>query len=80
MLHVPTMATNTANSIFWTAYALAVGLPFVYVPNELGVGLGVIQFALWIVFPNKNKKKWRRRRERERDPSENETFGDSPWR
>jgi len=52
-LHIPTMAMNTFNSVFWTAYALApqINDPFIYIPNGLGVILGVIQFFLWMVFP-----------------------------
>jgi len=54
-LHVPTMITNTCNSTFWTAYAIAVNDPFIYVPNGLGVVLGTIQFLLWMIFPKTNK-------------------------
>jgi len=52
-LHVPTMITNTSCAIFWTAYAVApqINDPFIYVPNGLGVLLGIIQFVLWTVFP-----------------------------
>lgn len=50
-LHFPTMTMNTLNAIFWTAYAIAVNDPFIYVPNGLGVILGTIQFFLWMVFP-----------------------------
>ena len=52
-LHVPTMITNTLCSIFWTAYAVApqINDPFIYVPNGLGVLLGLIQFILYIIFP-----------------------------
>jgi len=53
-LHVPTMITNTSCAIFWTAYAIAphINDPFIYVPNGLGVILGIIQFVLWTVFPS----------------------------
>ncbi|OEU07398.1 hypothetical protein FRACYDRAFT_197687 [Fragilariopsis cylindrus CCMP1102] len=52
-LHVPTMITNTLCSIFWTAYAVApqINDPFIYVPNGLGVLLGLIQFILYMIFP-----------------------------
>jgi hypothetical protein len=52
-LHVPTMITNTLCSIFWTAYAVApqINDPFIYVPNGLGVLLGLIQFILYLIFP-----------------------------
>jgi len=58
-LHVPTMITNTMCSIFWTAYAVApqINDPFIYVPNGLGVVLGVMQFILYIIFPNSNSNK-----------------------
>jgi len=71
MLHAPTMAMNTTNSIFWTAYAIAPQIrdPFVYVPNGLGVVLGAIQFALWIVFPRNTKQ-------RRQSDCENETSGE----
>merc|ERR1711935_303010 len=49
--HVPTMVTNTSNSVFWTSYAVAINDPIVYVPNGLGVLLGAIQFFLLMVFP-----------------------------
>ena len=51
-LHLPTMLTNTSNSFFWTSYALApqINDPFIYVPNGLGVVLGVTQLVLWIAF------------------------------
>ena len=50
-LHVPTMMTNTSNATFWTAYAIAINDPFIYVPNGLGVVLGVIQLVLNVIFP-----------------------------
>jgi solute carrier family 50 protein (sugar transporter) len=52
-IHIPTMAANTANGSFWTAYGIAVGDPFIYVPNAMGAGLGVIQIILIILFPRK---------------------------
>jgi len=53
-LHVPTMITNTSCALFWTAYAVAphINDPFIYVPNGLGVILGIIQFVLWTIFPS----------------------------
>ena len=57
-LHLPTMAMNTSNAVFWTAYALApqVNDYFISIPNGLGVVLGTIQFLLWIVFPRTTTK------------------------
>ena len=51
-VHVPTMLTNTCNSIFWTVYAVApqINDPFIYVPNGLGVVLGAIQGLVWFVY------------------------------
>jgi solute carrier family 50 protein (sugar transporter) len=50
-IHIMTMATNTANGAFWTAYGLAVLDPFIYVPNGLGAALGVVQIFLVLTFP-----------------------------
>jgi solute carrier family 50 protein (sugar transporter) len=50
-IHLLTMATNTANGVFWGAYGLAVLDPFVYVPNGLGTALGVVQIVLVLTLP-----------------------------
>lgn len=50
-IHLGTMLTNTANSAFWTAYGLAVLDPFILVPSVIGVGLGLAQFVLRVLFP-----------------------------
>lgn len=50
-IHIWTMITNTLNSCFWTAYGLAIGDPFIYVPNGIGAGLGFVQAALVLLFP-----------------------------
>jgi solute carrier family 50 protein (sugar transporter) len=50
-IHLLTMATNTANGVFWGAYGLAVLDPFIYVPNGLGAALGVVQIVLILTFP-----------------------------
>eukprot|EP00529_Nitzschia_sp_RCC80_P022093 CAMPEP_0113447486 /NCGR_PEP_ID=MMETSP0014_2-20120614/4260_1 /TAXON_ID=2857 /ORGANISM="Nitzschia sp." /LENGTH=496 /DNA_ID=CAMNT_0000338637 /DNA_START=748 /DNA_END=2238 /DNA_ORIENTATION=+ /assembly_acc=CAM_ASM_000159 len=50
-LHVPTMFTNTASSVFWGIYGLAVLDFFVAVPNLLGALLGVIQIFLYMTYP-----------------------------
>lgn len=50
-LHVPTMFTNTLSSLFWGIYGLAVLDFFVAVPNLLGAMLGVIQIALYMMYP-----------------------------
>ena len=50
-LHVPTMFTNTASSVFWGIYGLAVLDFFVAVPNLLGALLGVVQIFLYMTYP-----------------------------
>jgi solute carrier family 50 protein (sugar transporter) len=50
-IHIMTMATNTVNGAFWTAYGLAVLDPFIYAPNGLGAALGVVQIFLVVTFP-----------------------------
>jgi solute carrier family 50 protein (sugar transporter) len=52
-IHIRTMTTNTLNGAFWSAYGFAVNDPFVYVPNALGAGLGVIQMVLVLVVPRR---------------------------
>lgn len=50
-LHVPTMFTNTASSVFWGVYGLAVMDFFVMVPNLIGAVLGVAQIVLYLIYP-----------------------------
>lgn len=50
-IHIWTMATNTANGSFWTAFGIATSNPFIYVPNGIGAGLGLVQLVLILVFP-----------------------------
>mmetsp|Transcript_4093 Transcript_4093/g.7515 ORF Transcript_4093/g.7515 Transcript_4093/m.7515 type:complete len:620 (-) Transcript_4093:177-2036(-) len=50
-LHVPTMFTNTASSVFWGVYGAAVLDFFVMVPNLLGALLGFTQIVLYMIFP-----------------------------
>ena len=50
-IHLLTMATNTANAMFWGAYGLAVLDPFVYASNGIGAALGVMQIFLVLTFP-----------------------------
>lgn len=52
-IHIPTMAANTANGAFWTAYGIAVNDPFITVPNAMGAGLGVIQVIMIALFPRR---------------------------
>jgi solute carrier family 50 (sugar transporter) len=50
-LHVPTMFTNTASSVFWGVYGLAVFDYFVMVPNLVGAALGLSQIVLYLTYP-----------------------------
>lgn len=50
-IHIPTMLTNTANGVFWTAYGFAVLDYFIFVPNGLGALLGFVQILLYLLFP-----------------------------
>ena len=50
-LHVPTMFTNTASSVFWGVYGIAVMDYFVMVPNLIGAVLGIAQIVLYMLFP-----------------------------
>ena len=52
-IHMWTMITNTLNSCFWTAYGLAIGDAFIFVPNGIGAVLGFVQIALVVLFPRK---------------------------
>jgi len=52
-IHVWTMCINTINGTFWTAYGLAIWNPFLYVLNGAGVVLGLVQFALCVMFPRR---------------------------
>jgi solute carrier family 50 (sugar transporter) len=52
-IHVATMATNTLNAVFWTAYGIAVVDPFLFVPNGMGAFFGACQIVLMVLFPRK---------------------------
>mmetsp|Transcript_21049 Transcript_21049/g.31777 ORF Transcript_21049/g.31777 Transcript_21049/m.31777 type:complete len:317 (+) Transcript_21049:33-983(+) len=52
-IHTWTMITNTANGAFWTAYGIAVQNFVIAVPNGIGVVLGLVQVALFVLFPRK---------------------------
>jgi solute carrier family 50 protein (sugar transporter) len=47
--------TQVVNTSLWSAYGFAVGDSFVWGPNLVGLGLGLVQLALKLVFPSKNK-------------------------
>jgi solute carrier family 50 (sugar transporter) len=50
-IHIPTMITNTLNSVFWAAYGLAILDIFILIPNSIGVVLGSIQIVLVLLLP-----------------------------
>jgi solute carrier family 50 (sugar transporter) len=52
-IHAPTMAMNTLNAVFWTAYGIAVVDPFLFVPNGMGAFFGACQIVLMVLFPRK---------------------------
>jgi solute carrier family 50 protein (sugar transporter) len=51
----PLTLTQVVNTSLWSAYGLAIGDSFVWGPNLVGLGLGLVQLALKLVFPSKNK-------------------------
>jgi len=50
-------AAQCVNTGLWTAYGLAVNDYFVWGPNIIGLGLGLIQLALKILYPAKKRPK-----------------------
>ena len=52
-IHRPTTLMTCLNSFFWLAYGLAVTDPFIYVPNGVGLGFGLLQAALLCLFSSK---------------------------
>jgi solute carrier family 50 protein (sugar transporter) len=52
-IHRRTMVMNTLNGAFWTAYGIGIMDYFMFVPNGIGTLMGVVQFALCIIFPAK---------------------------
>jgi len=56
-IHRWTMLTNTLNGAFWGTYGLAIVNPILYVPNLIGVLLGVIQIILILTFPKIDEEK-----------------------
>lgn len=47
---------QVANTILWTAYGLAIKDRFVWAPNSVGLGLGLVQLALKLAFPAVKKQ------------------------
>jgi len=56
-IHVPTMCMNTVNSAFWFSYSVSpqINDPFIYIMTGAGLIFGIIQIALWMVFPRSRK-------------------------
>lgn len=50
-IHRPTMVADLSNATFWALYGLGILDPIIIVPNGIGVGFGVVQIALCLVFP-----------------------------
>eukprot|EP00531_Pseudo-nitzschia_arenysensis_P010603 CAMPEP_0116144074 /NCGR_PEP_ID=MMETSP0329-20121206/15793_1 /TAXON_ID=697910 /ORGANISM="Pseudo-nitzschia arenysensis, Strain B593" /LENGTH=417 /DNA_ID=CAMNT_0003639443 /DNA_START=293 /DNA_END=1546 /DNA_ORIENTATION=+ len=50
-------AAQCVNTGLWTAYGFAVNDYFVWGPNIIGLGLGLMQLALKILYPSKKRRK-----------------------
>lgn len=50
-IHVPSMAMTVINTSFWFSYGLARRDPVIYVPNTIGLILGLTQCALCLIYP-----------------------------
>ena len=44
---------NTANALFWTAYAISISDIYIALPNGIGVILGVLQALLVLIIPKR---------------------------
>ena len=54
-IHRPTTLMTCLNSFFWLAYGLAVTDPFIYVPNGVGLGFGLVQALLLCLYSSKGR-------------------------
>jgi solute carrier family 50 protein (sugar transporter) len=52
-LHALTVTMMVLNALFWLGYGIAVGDPFIFVPNGIGCALGGAQVLLLVIFPRK---------------------------
>jgi len=50
-IHIPTMITATVNGTFWGAFGFAIMDYYMFIPNGIGVMLGVVQMLLCFIFP-----------------------------
>jgi len=53
-IHIPTMVLTNSNTIFWLVYGVARLDPVIFVPNGLGLLLGIAMMVLCIVYPRSN--------------------------
>jgi len=51
-IHRKTMIMNTAMGTFWYIYGLAIADAFIYIPNGIGVILGIVQANLCFRYPD----------------------------
>jgi solute carrier family 50 protein (sugar transporter) len=51
-IYAPLTFTQCANCLMWTLYGLGIGDIWVYGPNGLGLGLGVVQLVLKLSYPS----------------------------
>jgi solute carrier family 50 protein (sugar transporter) len=49
-------AAQVVNTVLWTAYGLAIKDRFVWGPNSVGLGLGLVQLVLKLAFPAKKQQ------------------------
>lgn len=52
-IHNPTVIMNIINALFWISYGLARNDLIIYLPNGVGLVLGIIQGILCLVYPPK---------------------------
>jgi solute carrier family 50 protein (sugar transporter) len=55
-IHVPSMVMTVVNTSFWFSYGIARHDPVIYVPNSIGLSLGLIQCALCLIYPTDYSK------------------------
>eukprot|EP01082_Thalassiosira_pseudonana_P005480 g5036.t1 g5036 contig18:494635-495818(+) len=55
-IHRRTMAMNTTNACFWTAFGLGTKDYFILVPNGIGAVLGFVQMILCVVIPSEERR------------------------
>ena len=46
------MFAQCTNCLMWTVYGLSIGDVWVYGPNGTGLVLGLVQAALWLIYPS----------------------------